>query len=163
GGVVRARLIRTLVLAQIVLSLVVLLPAGLFVRTLQKVSAVQAGFDGERGVAMRLGTAPGGGARAAGLGYFRQADGLGTTLAGAQAASLTMTLPLAGSWRTGVRLEAQPASVDIPTDYDLVGPRYFQTMGVAIVSGREFTALDRVDTPAVAIVNETFARRMFPE
>src|SRR5262249_29758131 len=38
-----------------------------------------------------------------------------------------------------------------------------ETMGVAIVSGREFTAFDRVETPAVAIVNETFARRMFPE
>jgi predicted permease len=74
---------------------------------------------------------------------------------------LSETIPLSGSWRTGVRREDQPtAEPDLPCDYDLVAPSYFATLGIPL-GGRDFTTTDEPASPGVVIVNDTFARRLF--
>jgi len=160
----RTRLIAVLVLGQIGLSIVVLICAGLFVRTLQNAASVRTGFDADRILELPLDPGRRGYSEAEGRVFYQRVLDRVSVLRGVEKASLAVTMPLGGSWRNGVRLEGQPTNdPDIPCDYDLVGPRFFEAAGIALVRGREFTEHDQAAAPAVVIVNETFARRMFPQ
>src|SRR5690606_11636155 len=57
--------------------------------------------------------------------------------------------------------QPQPGE-DMELDYNIVGARYFETMGIPIVRGRAITAQDRANGPPVVVVNEAFARRFWP-
>ena len=78
-------------------------------------------------------------------------------------ASLAVTAPLGPSWRTGLKVEGSPASdPEIAAHYNIVTPRYFRTMGIPLLAGREFDTSDRRNGRSVAIINEAFSRRLFP-
>jgi predicted permease len=79
------------------------------------------------------------------------------------AASYTSFLPLSFfGWGGQVHKEGDPEAESISVSRMAVGPRYFSVMGTPLLRGREFQAIDRKDTPKVAIVNETLAQRLFP-
>lgn len=87
-----------------------------------------------------------------------------TAISGVHAAAAIAQLPLSGSV-LGSRFTLDTRTPDAGVDADLRGitPRYFETMGIRLVEGRAFTPSDGVNTPAVAVVDETFARRAWPQ
>jgi predicted permease len=153
-----------LVVGQIAVSLVVLICAGLLIRTLQKTQAVSPGFDTDKVLMAPMDLAWQGYSEAQGKLFYQQLIEHVARLPGVSSASLAVTVPLSGgSWRTGIHIEGHPSDTpQIPCDYNIVAPGYFATMGIPLVSGRDFSPRDNADAPGVVIINETFARRLFP-
>jgi predicted permease len=164
GG--RTRLRNGLVVAQVALSVLLLVAAGLFLRTLQRLQATDLGFE-PRGVfatSMELFTS--GYDRERGLAFYRELLERAAALPGVEQASLVRRVPLGfgGSSSTSIEVEGYvPAKDEEPWGYfNDVGPGYFGLMRMAILRGRDITADDRQDAPAVAVVNATMAARYWP-
>ncbi|HEU4630287.1 MAG TPA: ABC transporter permease [Gemmatimonadaceae bacterium] len=166
AGAGRGRLRDALVVAQLALCLVLLAGAGLFVRSLRTALAVDTGYDTERVAVgmLNLGLQRYDAERAR-LFYAT----LGERLArrpGVTAVSFAATLPLTGNEDVyGFALPTAAGDTATRTSLatDIVAPDYFRTVGLRLVRGREFTARDGPGAPLVAIVNETLARRYWPD
>jgi predicted permease len=158
---------RLLVVLQIGLSLVLLVGAGLFVRSLRNLMSVDPGFDREAlfqvQINPRLLTL--GDGRLLDL-YNRLEDRL-SALPGVRSVTISLDAML------GTHVRAESFSVpgydphrlnsnELVTHVSLATPTYFSTVGVPLLRGRAFTRFDRAGAPKVAIVNETLARRFFP-
>ena len=160
------RLRSTLVVAQVALSLVVLVTAGLLVRTVRHLMTGERGFDSRNVVLFSLDPGLQGYPAGQGRLLYDQVFERVQVLPGVESAALARTVPTTGS--TGVRrvfLEGEkPLNGDPGTrvDFNIVTPGYFGHMGIPISKGRDFTRQDREGAPRVAIVSETFARRMWP-
>ena len=95
--------------------------------------------------------------------FYQQLVGRVRAMPGVSAASLAVTMPLRGSWKTAFHLEGQDTTGPDPTcDYNIVAPGYFETTGIGFLRGRDFTEHDQPGSPGVVIVNEEFVQRMFP-
>jgi putative ABC transport system permease protein len=156
-----------LVVAQVTVSLVLLVLTGLFVRSWQHATRVDLGFAQQNRLlgTVDLGRAAYGDSDGARL-QLRLLDEI-AQLPGVVAASFTAAVPLGPGYLGNGRIYLEADRARRPEDqplayYDVVGPGYFQAMGSALRSGRDFTRADRSDTEPVAIVNETFARRLWP-
>ena len=150
----RGRLLPSLVSAQVALSLVLLAGAGLFVRTLQNLQNLNPGFN-PRGVLLAELT---GRRTAAPLALVEDALGL----PGVVSASLTTHTPLSGAVWSEPAVPAGQAIPERDNAYFIgAGSRFFATMQVEVLSGREFTDRDSAQSLPVAIVNEVFAQRHF--
>jgi predicted permease len=161
----RNRLGRGLIVAQIALSLVLLAGAGLFLRSLINLSSVDTGFDRRNVLTFFLDE------YAAGLGQDARLNQLQQTiedrvqaLPGVRAASFSMFTFNQGEWSDDLLMEGIPRTPANSHDvlYNVVGTQFFSTFSLPLVAGRVFNAHDREHAPAVAIVNETLARRFFP-
>src|SRR5258706_5342341 len=157
----RTRLDSVLVAAQVGVSFVLLIGAGLFVRTFENLDHIEPGFRHE-GVLLIEGdlhraVTP---ARTAFyLDLLRQIE----HLPGVVSASLAGNTPLSGGWWTDVvTIDNQPPSGET-AHINSVAPRVFETMRTPLLAGRDFTDRDDTSAPPVAIVNEAFARRWFPD
>jgi predicted permease len=154
----------TLVVLQVSLSLLLMAGAGLFVRTLQNLRNLDAGFRHE-GVLLVDVDGRRAGFRGAPLHTFY--EGLIDELQhvpGVTSVSLSKNTPLNGSrWHEQLLVDGQARqSAEESTDFNAVGPRYFETMRIPLISGREFTTRDGAGTPGVAIVDQAFVQRYFP-
>jgi macrolide transport system ATP-binding/permease protein len=162
----RSRLRSGLVIAQVALSLILLIVAGLVVRTLQHLQAMGPGFDPENALTMSVDLGLQGYDKARGQQFYRQVTERIQSLPGAQSVALANFIPLSLNYNSiTVYIEGQePArGANVPTVMDAtVGPNYFSTMDIPLVAGRDFSEQDNESVPLVAIVNETFARRFFP-
>jgi predicted permease len=81
---------------------------------------------------------------------------------GVRAAAASFTAPLAGAPNRGIRIEGAPdpgPGLSQTSDFQVVTPDYFRTLGMTVIRGRGFTAADRGDSPAVIVVNQTFVDR----
>jgi predicted permease len=81
---------------------------------------------------------------------------------GVRAAAASFTAPLAGAPNRGIRIEGEPdpgPGLSQTSDFQVVTPDYFRTLGMTVIRGRGFTAADRGDSPAVIVVNQTFVDR----
>jgi putative ABC transport system permease protein len=162
-----ARTGRALVVAEIALSLVLLTGAGLLVRSFLQLQRVEPGFVPQRAVTMQL-LLPG--SRypddADQIRFFRQVHERMTASPGVQSAAVSTTLPMSGSsLGAGFTVDDHPVAnpADRPTAAGFaISPDYFATMGIQVVRGRVFTARDDENGPPVAIINETMARRFWP-
>jgi predicted permease len=159
-----ARLRGALVVTQIAVSLVLLVAAGLLVRTLRNAYAVDPGFATDVLVA-RLDVGLQGYDEARGRRFYAQLLRELEALPGVRSASLALNLPFAGGFDT--RIDAQGALIDAEhrghrTDRNSVSPDYFNTMGITILRGRGFTAQDGPTAPLVAVINEAVAERLWP-
>jgi predicted permease len=151
-----------LVIAQITLSMALLALAGLFVRSLQNVSRVDLGVKIDNvvtfGVSPDLnGYTP---ERAQQL-FARAEQELGAT-PGVTAVAASMVPLLAGSnWGSDVTVQGfqKGPDTDANARYNEVSAGYFRTLGVPLMSGREFTDADTLGAPKVAIVNEAFVKK----
>jgi predicted permease len=155
----------TLAIAQVALSLLLLVGAGLFIRSLLTASAIDVGFDRKNLVVASLDLGLQGYDEARGMAFYRQLLERMETLPGVRSASLAEIVPLGfGGQRTGVELEGYTPrqGEDMELNFNVVSPRYFLTMGIPLVRGREFAAQDRDKEPGVVIVNEALARRYWP-
>ena len=164
-GIGQARLRSVLVVGQVALSLVLMIGAGLFVRTLRNSRAIDPGFDPDHVLTARIDLGRQSYTKQQGRLFYQQLIERMEASPGVQSASLAIVVPLSGSsWGTAIRLEGKAAdSPAVPVDFNAIAPRYFETMSTPIVAGRDFTWQDDTEAPRVVIVNETFARRAWPD
>ncbi|HLX08927.1 MAG TPA: ABC transporter permease [Thermoanaerobaculia bacterium] len=154
-----------LVAAQIGLSLLLLIGAGLFVRSLQNLMAVDTGFarDGVALVTMNPRLLGADDARLTAL-YPRLVERL-EAVPGVRSASLASFRLLSGSsWEENIALPgyAPRPGEDMDVQLRVVTPHYFATLSLPLAAGRAFTARDRQGAPRVAIVDQAMARRFWP-
>jgi predicted permease len=159
------RLGSLLVVAQVALSLVLLMGAGLLLRSMANLREVDLGFSPERLLIVDINpqTAGSGGNRAAALSR-RLLDEI-TAMPGVLSVTLSEHGVLTGT-DNGTNLMRPEGVAAGPegfprTRWDIVGPRYFSTIGTPIVSGRDFTDRDSVGSPFVIAINEAMARLFF--
>jgi putative ABC transport system permease protein len=164
GG--RGRLRSLLVIFEVAASLVLLVVAGLLVRTFIQLAHVDPGFVPAHATVLRL-SLPGGkyGKPEQQVAFAGALVEKLRALPGVQAAGLAQSMPLVGDYVLGFNLEGQPRpdDADLPnTNYYSVTPDYFHAMGIRLIKGRLFTERDDARSPRVAIINETLARQYFP-
>ena len=143
-----------------------LVGAGLFVRSLLSARAIDAGFDPSNMIVMMVVPELQGYDQARGRALYDNMLSRVAAVPGAQSATLAESVPLSiGGSRRGTAIEGyqpQPGE-DTETAYNVVAPRYFETMRIPMVRGRSFTDADRAGAPPVVIVNEAFARPLLAE
>src|SRR5919202_161666 len=166
AGRSRSRLRGALVVAQVTLSLVLLVAAGLTARALARLRAANPGFQVEGGLVMSFDLGLQGYDEARGREFERQIVERVRRLPGVRDASLTDLLPLSLNYTsTNVYVEGQPPArgANVPNPMAAsVGADYFRAMGIPLVAGRGVEERDGKDAPRVVVVNETFARRFWP-
>jgi len=156
-----------LVVAQIAISLLLLVAAALLVRSLEAAQDIDLGFDADHTVMQEM--------QLSMIGYEEEeADAFQRrylervrALPGVEAAALTQRLPLTASVSiTGIFVPGVHESPDdegYMADEATVGPGYFETMGISLLEGRDFGEQDTIGSPLVAIVNQTMARSFWPD
>jgi predicted permease len=155
-----------LVMAQVALSLVTLVGAGLFLRSLQNAQRTDPGFETAHLLLLSFDTGAEGYSGEAASTFQRTVLDRVRALPAVKAAVLASSGLFAG----GLARTVFPEGVD-PNDrrngrltpLNQVGPGYFETVGIPIVRGRSLTEVDRAGGPMVAVVNETMARRLWPD
>jgi putative ABC transport system permease protein len=165
GGGRSGRTRNLLVVGEVALALVLLVGAGLLVRTLVRLHDVPLGFDPKNVLTMTVAASPTDRLEKTGE-FFRQLTERVRAVPGVVAASVTWQLPLSGSSATtSLNVEGRPddpGNVPIGVIHS-AGPGYFRTMGIPVVRGRDFTDHDDLTSAPVVIVNETLAKRFFPD
>jgi putative ABC transport system permease protein len=156
-----------LVVSEIALSVLLLIGAGLLIKSFVLLRDVNPGFDAENVLTMRVAFFD---ARyndpQKRVTFFRELTSHVSAVPGVEAAGATVVLPLGGSdfgvARAFVR-EGHPLATEesLDSDYFVVTPGYFETMRIPVKTGRSFTDRDTADSPPVVIVNENLARRVF--
>lgn len=166
AGGARQRLRSVLVVAEIALSLVLLIGAGLMVRSFTRLTHVNPGFNTSNALAVELTlpdkkySEPDARRR-----FIDSALQEISTAPGVTAVGATHVLPFTGDYVLGVHFEGKPAAKpsDVPSaNYYAVSPDYFKAMGIPVKRGRAFTKSDAAGAPRVAVVSESFAARFFP-
>jgi predicted permease len=167
GGAVKTRLRSVLVVAQISISLVVLIAAGLVVRTLQQLQTMNPGFETQNALTMSFDLGLQGYDEAHGQQFYRQLAERLQSVPGVESAAVTSYIPLSLNYNSrNVFVEGKPAErgENVPLTMNAsAGPGYFKTMGTPILQGREFSEQDQEKSESVAVVNEMFVRRIMPE
>jgi len=161
----RAALSRTLVVAQVALSVVALVAAGLFLRSLGRASQIDPGFDVEHVSVVAVNPGQGGydGERA--LQFFRTVHERVASVPGVQTTAWASSAPLTGSlFKTIVKEGDNPESTTARAIAAalVTTPGYFATLGIPLLQGRDFTDGDRESTMRVAVVNQVLADRLWP-
>lgn len=157
-----ARFRTALATAQIALSMALLVAAGLFTRSLLNVSRVNLGLDVENVVTFAISPRLNGYTVNRSRALFERIEESLSALPGVTGVTAAIVPMLAGdTWGSSVRVQGFDAGPDTDTSarYNEVGPGYFRTMGVPLLTGREFTTADVLGAPRVAIVNEAFAQK----
>jgi putative ABC transport system permease protein len=166
GGLGRNRLLGSLVVSEIALALTLLIGAGLMLRSLQRMQAVDPGFDSERLLTMRVSLPLQRYPRDQIVAFSQRLRERLQALPGAQSVALASDLPLSGSTSAGpIELEgehAAPAGGEFRMYRHRVTPGFFSTLGIPLIKGRDFTADDHAQAPGVAIISEAMARRYWP-
>jgi macrolide transport system ATP-binding/permease protein len=162
----KSRLQRSLIVAQVALSLLLLISAGLFLKSLTNLVALDPGYDLRNGIVASVN-----------LGYsqYEEADGRMLyqrffdrirALPGVEQVSMSAFLPLGENHgRHDTYIDGYEFG---PDEYNvflrnMVSPEYFETMGIALLQGRSFDHRDRQDGKPVALINETMAGKYWPD
>ena len=161
-GIHKGRLSSSLVIAQISLSLLLLVCAGLFTRSLQKAQQSDPGFDPNHVLVTSYELSPAGYTRATSIAFNRQLLANVSTLPGVDSVTLADFSPLSFTIHSDyLQLEGYVPhpheSMEISRG--IVGPNYFRTLRTTLISGREFNDADTLDSQLVAIVNQAFVDR----
>jgi predicted permease len=155
-----------LVIAQVALSMVALISAGLFVRSLREAYKADLGFDPHGVLLASFDPFLSGYDESRGREFYRRLVERVRTVPGIESATLARRLPLTdgGIAFAAVTIDgnAPAKDEDMRLNYETVGPQYFQTMRIPFVHGRDFEERDREGAPGVVIINETMARRYWP-
>jgi predicted permease len=156
-----------LVVSQVALSLMLLISAGLFIRSMQNAERMSPGFDTSGLLLASVDLGVQGYKEDRGKAFYKQLVDRVESLPGVERVSLASPLPL-DAYSSSVRVLIEgyvPRSEDdkIEVMYTAAAPNYFQTIGTPIVRGREFEERDREEMPGVVIVNETMARLYWPQ
>jgi predicted permease len=165
GAYRRSRSRKVLVVGQVAFSLLLLIAAGLILRSLDKVRPTRLGFSSENVLVASLNLDVTRYHRARSQEFYRQVAERVAALPSVQSVSLVNGMPggFLGRARQSTEIEGYtPApGENLQIDVNFVGPHYFTNMKVPIVQGRDFDERDREGAPCVTIVNEAFVRRYF--
>ncbi|HST19679.1 MAG TPA: ABC transporter permease [Blastocatellia bacterium] len=164
----RHRLRSALVISEIALALVLLVGAGLLINSFKRLLDTNPGFNSKNLLTMQLFLSP---SRYTERdqktsAFLQQALERIRTVPGIQYAGLVNTLPITGGPSTSFEIAGQPAFEigDEPSaDIRVVDPDYFRAMEIPLLKGRWFTERDSATSTKVMVINETMARRFFPD
>jgi putative ABC transport system permease protein len=160
SGSKRRRVRRLLIVAELAMTLVLLVGAGLLVRSLLYLRAQSSGVDTAN---LLLTASDGGRDFTAAVAYWQRALEGTRTFPGVRAAAITSRPPIHGARGYRFRIEGQAAEAQGPRAGDiLISADYFVTTGIPILHGRAFTDRDDAGAAPVVIVSQSFARRNFP-
>ncbi len=151
-----------LVVLQVALSLVLVVAAGLFVRTFSSLASLDPGFDRHPILVVSLNAQRAQLEPSARPELFRRALEAAAGVSGVASAAVSAVTPVSGStWNNRIELPEGPALSEREriTYINLVSTGWFRTYGTPMIAGRDFTHADTIGSPPVAIVNETFARK----
>jgi putative ABC transport system permease protein len=168
GGAHRTRLRNAFVVAQITVSLVLIVAAGLLLRALQRATDIDPGFNSVNVDVVSLDLSLAGYTDASGPAFIREAIARARAMPNVEVATAAVDLPLDGG-RKGfgrVRVPGRPQLPDgadaFRADWNIVEPGFFDTLKLRLVRGRDFTEADTAASLPVAIVNEALARSAWP-
>ncbi len=163
----RSRLRHALVVVQVAVSFVLLVVAGLFLRSLQSIGSQDLGFRAQGALLGSVELFTSGYDRERGLAFYRSVLERASSLPGVGVASLARRIPLGlgGTSSSSLQVEGFTAPEADPAwgYYNTVGPAFFGAMGTTLVAGREFSGADDTGAPLVLVVNETMARRYWSD
>ena len=159
GGAARVR--RVLVAAQVMLSALLLIPTGLFLKSLLNVLHVDLGMSTENVIGFSLNPRLNRYTDAESKALFERVDRELAALPGARSVTDCLVPLIAGSnWATDITVKGYTGT-DNNSRLNQIGPGFFGKMGIPLIAGREFTEADTAAAPRVAVVNEEFARHFF--
>jgi predicted permease len=155
---------KLLVIAQVGLSVLLLLGGSLLVRTLRNAEAVDLGFDPGRILTASLYVPRSVGSAEEGASQvYRRVLEQASALPGVESAGLTYAVPLAGfAQSTQVALQEQPDKT-VESTYNMVSPGYFEILGLRALQGRLLDDRDRRDSPPAVVINQALARKLWGE
>jgi predicted permease len=165
SGLGKARLTSGLVVAQISLSLLLLICAGLFIRSFRSAQQINPGFNPHNILVTSYDLFTAGYSDATGTEFHRQLLTKLEALPGFESVALSDRIPLGfGGGSTAVKPEGYvaPANVSMETQVAIISPNYFHTMQIPIEKGRDFGAQDTKSSQRVVIVSQAFANRYWP-
>jgi putative ABC transport system permease protein len=148
-----------LTVTEVALSLVLMVGAGLFLKSFTKIMGMELGFRTERVLAMNV-SLPELRYKMADqrLAFFEELEQRVAALPGVQSVAFANRLPMRGGWGTGIQIEGMDPGHYMDADSQAVNPGYFETLNISLSRGRLLTATDRSGQPYVAVVNLAFAR-----
>jgi putative ABC transport system permease protein len=152
-----------LVAAQVGMALILLIGAGLLIKSLNKVASIDPGFRGEHVLSMeyRVPRSKYAGGEAQTRFHYEVVRRV-RALPGVDTAALVGALPFSGNNnRRDVRLPERPEVKDAPL-FNPTSPGYFRTVGIPLLAGRDFAFTDQPNTPLVVIVSQSFAAKYWP-
>jgi predicted permease len=156
---------KMLVVAQVAVSLTLLVAAGLFVRSLSKLTHVYLGYDRENLLLFRVNAAAGGYQGAAATRLYQHLLERIAAIPGLRGVTVSHNGLFSGS-ESGDPITVEgytpKPGEEMDSRMDHVGPRYFSTVGIPILLGREIDTQDSGNGPRAAVINQSFARRFFP-
>jgi predicted permease len=162
GGRSAARFRTSLATAQIALSMTLLVAAGLFTRSLMQISRVDLGLKIDNLITFGISPELNGYTPERSRILFERLEDDLRAMPGVVSATASLVPALSGSnWGSDVQVEGFESGPDIDNNarFNEVGAGYFRTMGIPLISGREFMRADTMKAPKVAIVNEQFAKK----
>jgi putative ABC transport system permease protein len=164
AGAGRDRARKTLLVVEVSLALVLLVGAGLLIRSMARVLNVDPGFNPDHLLTMRVELPENAYDGARRRAFHDECLARVSALPGIRSAAITYSLPIDGSqfnldFSTAGKTGTQPDGItaNLP-----VGANYFETMGIGLLRGRVFNSADTADAARVAIINETLAQRIWP-
>jgi predicted permease len=165
----RGALARSLIVGQVALSVVLLVVAGLFVRSLIHLSDVDTGFDKHNVLVFSLDSSTANLPRGTpdeirSVRLQEQIESRVQTIPGVQSDSFAFFTFNEGAWTDEVLFQSVPRTPKNGESvfFNITGNGFFSTMGIPLIEGRTFNAQDMQNSPKVAVINETMARRFFP-
>ena len=164
AGAGARRVRRVLVVAEFALAIVLLVGAGLLTRSLLNVQRVDPGFNTERVMSMQLASPPFP-ATSQRVDFFERALDAAKTVSGVESAAIASEFFIGGSPELTITVEGSTRGVPerVRVRRDEITSDFFATVGTPLIKGRFFTATDGVNGPSVAIINESMARRLWPQ
>lgn len=165
-GVARQRFRQVLVVFQISIAVMLVIGAGLLIKSFWRLRQVDPGFSPNNvlSLTMSLPRSRYGDEQKINTFYNQLIERI-SQVPGVRAAAIGYDHPLQANWIDAFAIEGRPAPASgesLSANFNPVSPDYFRTVGTQIVTGRQFTAQDDQDHPGVVIVNEAFVRRFFP-
>jgi len=160
-----SRLSKGLVVAQVALSLLLLIGAGLFIRTMYNLQKVNVGFNQENLLLFSLQPQQAGYKEERLVDFYRQLFDRLDNLPGVRSATFGRVPLIAHyGWNTSLLLpgETVKTATDHLTNRQMIRENYFSTMEIPLLRGRGFGPQDTANSPAVAVVNQTFSNKYFP-
>lgn len=147
---------------QVALSLLLLIGAGLFLKSLNRLRTLDLGFDKHNVLVVSADPTLTGYSQDRARAFYQEVRDRIAHLPGVLSVSFSDMGLLTGTWGSGITVEGyQNKEDDLGPDRDIAGPGYFATMRIPILQGRDFGPQDHAHSPHVAIVNQTFARYYF--
>ncbi|HEY2467857.1 MAG TPA: ABC transporter permease [Terracidiphilus sp.] len=160
----RTTLAKALVIGQVALSLVLMMAACLFLRTLVNLSRVDLGFDKENVLRLDIDYTA--------TGYknddprlnvmYREIEDRVSSLPGVKAASFSAFTFHEGAWSSMVTVPGMPIDSHLDVRHNTIGDAYFRAMQIPLIAGRAFNPQDTRGSQNVAIIGESMARKLFP-